>query len=171
MIQSFIFLLEFFIYDIYNRIEKRYGGFIMAKQYKKILVPLDGSKQSYDALHEAEMIADWSDAELILLTVRERAKFYGLAGANVGITELTESEKISHDIISKASGMISSGIKVIKEELFGSPKREVVRYAKENSVDLIVMGSTGAGLVDEILVGSTTHYVVNNAPCRVTIVP
>ena len=43
----------------------------MAKQYKKILVPLDGSKQSYDALHEAEMIADWSDAELILLTVRE----------------------------------------------------------------------------------------------------
>ncbi|MDU4517034.1 MAG: universal stress protein, partial [Lactococcus lactis] len=52
----------------------------------------------------------------------------------------------------------------------GSPKREIVQYAKDNDIDLIVMGATDAGAIDKLLAGSTTNYVVNHAPCAVTII-
>jgi nucleotide-binding universal stress UspA family protein len=35
----------------------------MAKQYKKILVPVDGSDQAYNAVREGVMLAQWSEAE------------------------------------------------------------------------------------------------------------
>lgn len=49
-------------------------------------------------------------------------------------------------------------------------KKEIVNFAKEFELDLIVVGSNGKGLLDRMLVGSTTTYVVNHAPCNVMVV-
>ena len=57
----------------------------MAKQYKKILVPVDGSDQAYNAVREGVMLAQWSEAELIVLTVKDLVRYYGIA--NYGIVE------------------------------------------------------------------------------------
>ncbi|MDM7535835.1 universal stress protein [Lactococcus lactis] len=51
----------------------------MAKQYKKILVPVDGSDQAYNAVREGVMLAQWSEAELIVLTVKDLVRYYGIA--------------------------------------------------------------------------------------------
>ena len=127
----------------------------MAKQYKKILVPVDGSDQAYNAVREGVMLAQWSEAELI---------------ANYGIVETPGLDKLANDILLKVGSIIPAESKFKTQILSGSPKREIVQYAKENDIDLIVMGATGAGAFDRLLAGSTTNYVVNHAPCGVTIV-
>lgn len=143
----------------------------MAKQYKKILVPVDGTPSSYDAVNEAEMIAGWSDAEIILLTVKEQAHLYGLVGSSVGIGEDSAVDQVAQEILLKAASQIPKNVKYTTETLSGSPKREIVHYAKRHGIDLIVMGSASAGIINDLAIGSTTHYVVNHAPCRVTLIP
>lgn len=140
----------------------------MAKQYKKILVPVDGSDQAYNAVREGVMLAQWSEAELIVLTVKDLVRYYGIA--NYGIVETPGLDKLANDILLKVGSIIPAESKFKTQILSGSPKREIVQYAKENDIDLIVMGATGAGAFDRLLAGSTTNYVVNHAPCGVAIV-
>jgi nucleotide-binding universal stress UspA family protein len=52
----------------------------------------------------------------------------------------------------------------------GSPLVEIVRYAKEQSVDLIVMGTHGHGLIAHMLLGSVADNVIRRAPCPVLTV-
>lgn len=49
-------------------------------------------------------------------------------------------------------------------------KRKIVQYAADNGIDLIVIGSTGTGMIDKLFIGSTTQYVVNHAPCNVMVI-
>jgi nucleotide-binding universal stress UspA family protein len=53
----------------------------------------------------------------------------------------------------------------------GKPSRELLKFAREKGVDLIVTGSRGAGLVDRLLVGSTATGVLRAAECAVLAVP
>ena len=53
----------------------------------------------------------------------------------------------------------------------GSPKKVLCFDLPETyKIDLIYMGATGKDAVERMLVGSTTAYVVNNAPCNVMVV-
>lgn len=54
--------------------------------------------------------------------------------------------------------------------LDGQPYRELVDYADRNSINMIVMGMRGHGLVKTLLLGSTTDRVVRDAPCPVLVV-
>ena len=51
--------------------------------------------------------------------------------------------------------------------LTGSPFVEIVRYAKEQDIDLIVMGTHGRGPIAHMLMGSVAEKVVRKAPCPV----
>ena len=53
----------------------------------------------------------------------------------------------------------------------GTPSKEIVRYAKERDIDLIVMGTHGRGLLAHAVMGSVTEKVVRNAPCPVLTLP
>jgi nucleotide-binding universal stress UspA family protein len=54
--------------------------------------------------------------------------------------------------------------------LFGEPYRELIKYAKENGIDMIVLGVRGHTLWDKLMVGSTTDRVLREAPCPVLAV-
>jgi len=49
----------------------------------------------------------------------------------------------------------------------GKPSAEIVRVARDETVDMIVLGTHGKGLLDKALFGSTTERVVRNGPCPV----
>ena len=49
----------------------------------------------------------------------------------------------------------------------GPPFRQIIRYAREHGVDLIVMGTQGLSGVDLLIMGSTAERVVRTAPCPV----
>lgn len=54
--------------------------------------------------------------------------------------------------------------------LTGEPYKELTKYAKEQEIDIIVLGISGHTLLDKLLVGSTTDRVIRQAPCPVLAV-
>jgi len=144
-------------------------AFSMKESYKKILVAVDGSTASTDAFNEALNIAERNGAKLFILTVvdykfslgdpafiNDALKFH-LNNAEIELEQLIANSDISKlDYETKIDS--------------GNPKRKIVDYAVETQVDLIILGSTGKGAVEQAIVGSTTAYVVNHASCNVMVV-
>jgi nucleotide-binding universal stress UspA family protein len=56
------------------------------------------------------------------------------------------------------------------EILFGKPFVEILKFAKEENADLIVMATHGRGAISHLLMGSTAEKVVRKAPCPVLTV-
>jgi nucleotide-binding universal stress UspA family protein len=53
----------------------------------------------------------------------------------------------------------------------GPPAAEILRYAQEHAIDLIVLGAHGHGVIDRLLIGSVAERVARRAPCAVLMVP
>jgi len=52
----------------------------------------------------------------------------------------------------------------------GRPYMEILRYAKETKIDVIVMGSHGLSGLEHVLFGSTTERVLRESPCHVLVI-
>ena len=55
--------------------------------------------------------------------------------------------------------------------MVGVASQEIVRYAAEHAIDLIVVASHGYGPLRQLLLGSTAERVLHHAPCPVLVVP
>lgn len=49
--------------------------------------------------------------------------------------------------------------------LQGDPAQEIIEFSRKNSIDMIVIGSRGAGTVETLLLGSVSHKVCHLANC------
>ena len=132
----------------------------MRDEYKKILVAVDGSDQSKEAIHEAVAIAKRNKTSLFVLHVKDETRLRGTPYALA--INLDDLETESKEIIAEVEFEVHA--------FTGNPKKEIINFAKQFELDLIVVGSNGKGLLDRMLVGSTTSYVVNHAPCNVMVV-
>ena len=61
-------------------------------------------------------------------------------------------------------------VEVVEQVVQGKPSAEIMRFASDNEVDMIVLGTHGKGMLDQALFGSTTERVVRRAPCPVLTV-
>lgn len=52
----------------------------------------------------------------------------------------------------------------------GNPKQVIVDYAQKNSIDLIIIGRSGMNSLNQLVIGSTTAYIVRNANIQVLVV-
>ena len=59
---------------------------------------------------------------------------------------------------------------ITRKVLFGTPFIEIVRYARDNDIDLLVLGTHGRGAIAHMLMGSTAEKIVRKAPCPVLTV-
>ena len=147
---------------------------------KKILVPIDFSQHSKNALHIAAEIASKSGAALEMLHVN-LAAIYSVpfseysAGANFVVEDDTYDESAASVLEKMKMELLSMpkysnlDIKVRVEE--GYLHTSVRNVANEDGVDLVVMGTRGTAGVGEFLVGSNTEKVIRTAPCPVLAVP
>ena len=62
---------------------------------------------------------------------------------------------------------IAKGLAYRVEVREGAPFYEIIQFAKENDIDLIVMGTHGRGFVGHVVMGSVAEKVVRTAPCPV----
>ncbi|KZK40075.1 Universal stress protein UspA [Lactococcus cremoris] len=142
----------------------------MVEQYKNILVAVDGSEQSYDALREAIETAQANDSQLKILYVLNDK----LANIPVHLDTMTLYKSVqehSDYVVDQVQGYLKDtevSFEIVR--LTGSPKREIINYSKENNIDLIVLGSTGLDAIDRFIIGSTTQYIVNHTSCNVMVV-
>jgi nucleotide-binding universal stress UspA family protein len=138
---------------------------------RRILVPIDFSKYSQNALTYAVALAEKFDAELYLLhVVQNLAVFFPdiLAVSAPSTEELNQSVRRALDRVIQESRM--GNLKVHTEVRQGTPFYEIINYAQENTIDLIVMGTHGRTGLVHVLMGSVTEKVVRKSPCPVLTV-
>ena len=143
-------------------------------QIKKVLVPTDFSDSAHHAFGYGVSFAREYDAELILLHVVENltvgyaSDLFPVPMAEV-FQEISGYAKAELDKLAEEAKQ--KGAVVTQLVVQGKPSAEIVRYAAENAVDMIVLGTHGKGMLDQALFGSTTERVVRRAPCPVLTVP
>ncbi|RZI49467.1 universal stress protein [Lactococcus kimchii] len=154
----------------------------MMENYKKILVAIDGSEQAEEAVHEAVAICKLSKAQLFVLHATDKVNLYAAATPMPtvpapalpiapNLSAVDESiEQETQDIMNRATALIGPQVNFETVKVEGSPQKEIVDFAKDHEIDLIVMGSSGKGALDRMLLGSTAVYVVKHAPCNVMII-
>lgn len=143
----------------------------MLEAYKRILVALDGSNQSEKAFKEAIEIAKRNNATVFLTRIINDVE---LTTSAYAFSRLLKDEKqnIEEDMDDKVKTAQQAGVNNIERIVeIGSPKEMIgMDLPQEHAIDLIVIGSTGKGAIAQALVGATTSFVVNHAPCNVMVI-
>jgi nucleotide-binding universal stress UspA family protein len=139
----------------------------------RILVPTDFSAPSDVALRYAVSLAGAFGAQLHLLHVVEREQQWAAELAAVAAIDVDAENRARSD-----AGLAELLTREERERyaatlvtLTGAPFVEIVRYARREAIDLIVMGTHGRGAIAHLLVGSVAENVVRKAPCPVLTVP
>lgn len=144
--------------------------------YKTILLCTDGSEQAMKAARTAAQIAQQSQACILLLNVHspikeELACFmpWQLEGNQEDTRQKHHPEQ---ETILKQTATILDEAKVSYTTLreCGHAASHIVQIAKEDEVDLIVLGDKGTNPLQALILGSVTENVVHNAPCSVLVV-
>ncbi len=132
---------------------------------KKILVATDGSDHARKAIEFASDIALKYKAMVYLIHVVFPLPTM-LEGYDVQKIEDSQ-HKVAKEIIEEAKGEIKkNGVESYQTTILqGNPAQEIINFARKNSVDMIVMGSHGAGKAEMLMLGSVSHKVCHLADC------
>ena len=137
--------------------------------YSEILLPTDGEPASKVALEHAVELADRYDARLHVLYVVDTAAYASFdAGAETIVSALRDQGEDA--VESTVETADAAGVQTVSEVVSGSPHTEIVEYAANNGVDLVVMGTHGRTGLDRYLLGSVTERVVRTAETPVLTV-
>lgn len=143
----------------------------MSTLYKNILVPNDGSDNAYLALKHGMDLAKSLDAKLWIMRVVDTRIDPFAPYIVEGVFE-EELEDAHHDMDQLAAEAKEYGVKEVYPIVRQGDPKEMIAYKmpQQEKIDLIVMGATGKGMLDKLLVGSTTSYVVRRAKCQVLVI-
>jgi nucleotide-binding universal stress UspA family protein len=140
-------------------------------EVKTILVTTDLSPGSAKAAAPAETLAAKLGAKLILLHVFEPflpGSGHPVMPIDVDVVNQGSRERATRELEKLAGEHFRSKPETVV--LQGSPRTEIVEFARERGVDLIVMATHGRGFVSHAILGSTTERVLRRAPCAVLVV-
>lgn len=142
---------------------------------QKILVPTDFSDFSQPALNYGCALAARFESELHLLNVIPDPIVYApepmLLAVSVAEETLAELQAASTESLSKLPGEDwSDACPVIRVTRQGVPFMEILRYASEQDVDLICLGTHGRTGLKHVLMGSVAERIVRKSPCPVLTV-
>jgi len=143
----------------------------------KVLLAVDGSECSQAAVREVARRPWPPETEMCVVTVDPPFGLSTLGEPSFGASAYDEivnrqrseaSECIEHsaDLLQRSAPSLN----VTTALLEGSPKVELLEFAKRWGADLIVVGSQGRGAVKSLLLGSVSLAIALNAPCSVQIV-
>jgi nucleotide-binding universal stress UspA family protein len=151
----------------------------------KLLVAIDGSEASRAALQEATRLLNLSGSQqntrILLISVQQPIPPLMASGPGVladevdaiaqeaNLTQLAEQRtqaalQWATDVCQQA------GLASTPRFEFGDPKTIICEVAKQEAIDLIIIGSHGYGRVERLLLGSVSDYVVRHAPCPVLVI-
>lgn len=135
-----------------------------------ILVPTDCSELSKDAARYAIRFAKKFNSEMTLLLVTATEPLavlndYGYFSPELHQKLVIESTKRSEtELKTFWEAIADPEVNVKLVNIKGDPFSEIVRYAKESDVDIIIMGTHGHTGLKHIVMGSVTEKVVRYAP-------
>jgi nucleotide-binding universal stress UspA family protein len=147
------------------------------KDFKRVLLPYDGSRASRKSLEYAVQFCKRLDGEAtILKIVDEYAVRYSAAISGSSSPDLAEA--LMEDYIRSAKDLLASAERTFQEEgvplktvvKVGSPAEEIIREAELGSYDLISIGTRGRGHFKKLVLGSVTAAVIGGSTVPVLVV-
>jgi nucleotide-binding universal stress UspA family protein len=148
--------------------------------FRKILVPVDFSPCSNEAFRMALQIAKAFQSDVTILHVIDTSAveaFNRLGLLAVPSDETKQRRRLRHQARLKTRQLLASqatqGIPVDRVVVEGTPFVEIAKFAREERVDLIVLGSYGGRSenMDKIFFGATAEKVVRTAACAILTTP
>ncbi len=140
----------------------------MAGSINKILVPMDGSRNSYRGLDQAIRLADSVNASITGLYVTP-SSIPSASPMTAGIRDniKKEADSIMESARRKA---VSQGVEFQERITSGNVGSAISTYADHNKFDVVVIGSRGLSGVKQSLLGSVANHVVHAAKASVLVV-
>lgn len=144
---------------------------------KKILVAIDGSPQSDKAAEEAVRMAAGNLSQfrscvyaMLVLPNAPTATYTDFVPA-APVTETDTWDALRRRIfyvVEKCASEQDVPLEMIVE--YGEPADKLLDFARNEQIDVIVIGSSGKGFIQRRIRGSISHRVATSAPCSVYIV-
>ena len=143
--------------------------------FRKILVPVDGSRTSRRGLREAVRLAKDQGAKLRLVHVVDEQPVLSVVEAGVDVDDLCQGlVKSGRALVERARREVAKlGIDAgtaIYESFTGPPAEAILREARKWKADLIVMGTHGRRGLRRVVLGSDAEQVVREATVPVMLV-
>ena len=139
-------------------------------QIRGIMVPVDFSSYSKQAVNYAAMIAKKFNAGIVLAHVIDSLS-YSVTDTLKVIEHRRALETIAGTLLDNLSKQLrEKNLKVKTYLVSGAPYREILKKTQLEKVDLIVMGTHGRTGVAHLLLGSVAERVVRLSPCSVLTV-
>jgi nucleotide-binding universal stress UspA family protein len=126
----------------------------------KFLVGYDGTESSHRALNLAAEQAKWADALVYVVTSMEGGEKESLEEIRTTEESLQQAKDLLlKDHIQCETIQLARGL---------SPGEDLVRFAEDNSIDIIFLGIKKKSRTRKILLGSTAQFIILKGPCPVT---
>ena len=141
------------------------------RKVEKILVPVDGSKESVSACIWATSVAEDLGAEVILIHIvdmNEKMSLMDRVTMSGYIPDRLKKE--GKKLLAEYVSHMPKGIKVQSLLKAGDPGKVIVSEAEDLQPDWIVMGSAGQGEFVSLVMGSVSQYVLHHTNLPVLIV-
>ena len=138
----------------------------------KILVPVDGSENSFRALEQAIFLSTKiQEAQITVLYIIEDLPSLYIYSPKI-IEKLRADYKSEYTKILERCKEIAkkSGININTVLLEGDPASKIIGYSEMEKFDLIIIGSRGMGKFKEVIIGSVSNKVLHHAKCSVMLV-
>lgn len=141
---------------------------MIQNKIKKILVPMDGSKTSFDALDIAIEVARACHATILgIHAISFLPTGFMPSVVPYEIYQKKEAGKFMENAKIRAA---KKGILFKYTITFGSPVEHIINTAKSKKFDLIVIGARGKGRVKELFLGSVSNAVLHKSRIPVMVV-
>jgi nucleotide-binding universal stress UspA family protein len=133
-------------------------------EWKRILVPLDGSREAETILPDALRLAKESGALLEVLRVASSSPW---AASEFGVYSLQDLPMPYLEEIEKAAASEDIPLSVVALE--GYPSWEILRYAERSGAHLICLTTRGRGPLERLVFSSVAEAVIRSSPCPVYV--
>jgi nucleotide-binding universal stress UspA family protein len=137
----------------------------------KLLVPVDGSENSFRALDHAIYLAKKTGANITAMNVIENPPTVYVESQKLLNDLLANFRAESANILDKCKQIAEkSGVKIETVIGEGDAASTIVGYAEKENFDTIIIGRRGLGRFKEMMLGSISNKVLHHAKCTVNIV-
>ncbi|RHW35836.1 universal stress protein [Lysinibacillus yapensis] len=137
--------------------------------YKHILLASDGSENAVRAAKEAVKIAfcnEESIIDVVYVVDFDQSKTDVLHAGSSETLDIERRKKNSKVLQYLNEAKVNYKTTI----LHGKPGPEIIKYANDQNVDLVVIGSRGLNALQEMVLGSVSHKVIKRVNCPALVI-
>jgi nucleotide-binding universal stress UspA family protein len=138
----------------------------------KILIAVDGSELSLDAVHHSlALVQAGLQASFVLANVQESATLYEMVVAHDPLVLQEVSREAGTHLLSAAESLIrAAGVDFESVVESGDPANMLLDIVEREACDAVILGAKGHGNLRGALMGSVSQHMVTACPVPVTVV-